>query len=217
MLSKLSCNFSSDSRHCPAATQHQNRRNISPFTTTETATTSTKACTKTGITFAPTPPTTAAGTTTVGKPSTSSASLLATTTRKSTTLSTTSSQPTAPTSTATLTIPSGSNRTSLFSQCGGLNWSGPKCCKLGYTCTAVNPLSSQCAQNPFNVTDLPYMSDRQGSRGWGSSSYKLTPLTLPPTLRQPACAETWAQCGGIGYSGPKCCKDGYTCAIVNAY
>ncbi|KAL6155791.1 hypothetical protein ACJQWK_05179 [Exserohilum turcicum] len=33
---------------------------------------------------------------------------------------------------------------------------------------------------------------------------------------QAGCAAPWAQCGGQGFSGAKCCTSG-TCKVVNAY
>ncbi|KXS17926.1 hypothetical protein M427DRAFT_490956 [Gonapodya prolifera JEL478] len=38
-----------------------------------------------------------------------------------------------------------------------------------------------------------------------------------PIFQSPTCAEGWAQWDGIGYSGPKCCQDGYACVTVNPY
>lgn len=31
------------------------------------------------------------------------------------------------------------------------------------------------------------------------------------------CVNKWAQCGGIGYTGPTCCQDGLTCHKINKY
>jgi len=31
------------------------------------------------------------------------------------------------------------------------------------------------------------------------------------------CASKWAQCGGIGFKGPTCCKSGSTCHKISDY
>jgi len=31
------------------------------------------------------------------------------------------------------------------------------------------------------------------------------------------CADKWAQCGGVGFSGITCCKSGYHCHELNSY
>jgi len=31
------------------------------------------------------------------------------------------------------------------------------------------------------------------------------------------CADKWAQCGGLGFTGPTCCKEGYFCHELNPY
>ncbi|KIJ34867.1 carbohydrate-binding module family 1 protein [Sphaerobolus stellatus SS14] len=41
-----------------------------------------------------------------------------------------------------------------------------------------------------------------------------TPPTQPPTG---GTAAHWAQCGGIGFTGPTVCAAPYTCQVSNAY
>ncbi|KXS21428.1 carbohydrate-binding module family 1 protein [Gonapodya prolifera JEL478] len=38
----------------------------------------------------------------------------------------------------------------LYYQCGGINWSGPTCCKTGSHCVVQNPYYSQCIQDQNN-------------------------------------------------------------------
>ncbi|KAL2261272.1 hypothetical protein VTK26DRAFT_4493 [Humicola hyalothermophila] len=49
----------------------------------------------------------------------------------------------------------------------------------------------------------------------GGSTPTAAPTTASP---QPTagCASLWAQCGGLGYSGPTCCAQG-TCIVLNDY
>jgi hypothetical protein len=39
----------------------------------------------------------------------------------------------------------------------------------------------------------------------------------PSNVNDKNCAEKWAQCGGIGFNGPTCCKSGSTCQQLNQY
>jgi len=39
----------------------------------------------------------------------------------------------------------------------------------------------------------------------------------PISTNESQCAEKWAQCGGVGFSGPTCCKSGSTCHEINKY
>ena len=39
----------------------------------------------------------------------------------------------------------------------------------------------------------------------------------PSNVNDQNCADKWAQCGGIGFNGPTCCKSGSTCQQINQY
>jgi len=41
--------------------------------------------------------------------------------------------------------------------------------------------------------------------------------TSVETPKPEQCAKRWAQCGGVGYDGPTCCEEGYTCRALNNY
>ena len=55
------------------------------------------------------------------------------------------------------------------------------------------------------------------------------PVTVTVTIRETVtvygnqqgndsqCADKWAQCGGIGFNGPTCCKSGSSCQKLNDY
>ncbi|KAK6352960.1 hypothetical protein TWF696_004951 [Orbilia brochopaga] len=44
-----------------------------------------------------------------------------------------------------------------------------------------------------------------------------TPTTTTPGGNNGSCSSKWGQCGGIGWTGPKCCQSGSTCNAQNAY
>jgi len=50
-----------------------------------------------------------------------------------------------------------------------------------------------------------------------------TTVWTAPTTTDPEetddshCAEVWAQCGGINFNGPNCCKTGLICVHFNPY
>ncbi|KXS09052.1 hypothetical protein M427DRAFT_64858 [Gonapodya prolifera JEL478] len=64
------------------------------------------------------------------------------------------------------------------------------------TKTATRTTTATCA---FCVVQNPYCSQC---------------LQAP---NNPSCAGTYAQCGGIGYTGPTCCQAGFACVVVNPY
>jgi len=41
--------------------------------------------------------------------------------------------------------------------------------------------------------------------------------TTAPGVTGGSCSAEWGQCGGIGWTGPKCCNSGTTCQVGNAY
>jgi len=50
-----------------------------------------------------------------------------------------------------------------------------------------------------------------------SSSTTHTTTTTTTTAASGSCSIHYAQCGGIGWTGPTCCVTGYTCTYSNAY
>ena len=48
-----------------------------------------------------------------------------------------------------------------------------------------------------------------------TSASRTTVRTTTTTAAPSECAARWGQCGGIGYTGPKCCVSGTTCKFSN--
>ena len=112
-------------------------------------------------------------------------------TLKSKTLSTTTNLPSStkipPTSTKT--IPRSTFSTSLSS-------------------TKIPPTSTKCLPVTVTVTEKVTITDKVTVTVYSSE---------PTNQSQGNCAAKWAQCGGIGFSGPTCCEQGTTCHEVNSY
>lgn len=86
-------------------------------------------------------------------------------------------------------------------QCGGQGYTGPTCCKDGWSCIYINQWWSQC-DDPAYFTPTP------------------VPTRMPtfPDGSVPAnCKPKIGQCGGQGYTGPTCCKDGWSCVYINEW
>ncbi|KAK6526189.1 hypothetical protein TWF281_011224 [Arthrobotrys megalospora] len=66
-----------------------------------------------------------------------------TTTPRPTTTPTTTPRTTTPTTRAVTTTPPPGNCGGLYTQCGGVGWTGATCCTTG-TCKVLNPYYSQC-------------------------------------------------------------------------
>ena len=86
----------------------------------------------------------------------------------------------------------------LYTQCGGVDWTGATCCVAGGDCECQNAAYCQC---------LPSSSNDDGG---------VAPLPSPTPRPTPAptelsCAAPWDQCGGIGWTGTRCCQAGGTC------
>lgn len=97
-----------------------------------------------------------------------------------------------------------------YAQCGGFHWTGATCCPLGFVCKKSNDYYSQCLPG----TAFPTLSP---------TNYPTGP-TVPPGVpsqsptKRPTAAPTitctnglYAQCGGVGFTGVKCCPNGAWC------
>lgn len=84
----------------------------------------------------------------------------------------------------------------LWGQCGGVGFAGPSCCRRG-TCT------------PRPLPRLP--SYRQCLKGVASSNRSNGSAEEPASSNETQCADLWGKCGGEGYAGPTCCKEGSVC------
>ncbi|CAF0954541.1 unnamed protein product [Rotaria sordida] len=83
----------------------------------------------------------------------------------------------------------------LWEQCGGIGWNGPKTCCSPYVCQYNNDWYSQCLT--------------------GSAQSATTVSTGTLTTVNQGCSAQWAQCGGIGWNGPKTCCSPYVCQYNN--
>ncbi|KAJ3272458.1 hypothetical protein HDV01_005527 [Terramyces sp. JEL0728] len=85
----------------------------------------------------------------------------------------------------------------VWGQCGGASWTGATCCAAGSHCSAGSPPNkwfSQCLPGSGNTqkTTVPKPT---------------TPSSTPST----GCGALFAQCGGQGFTGKKCCQSGLKC------
>ena len=87
----------------------------------------------------------------------------------------------------------------LWSQCGGIGWAGSTTCCPGSSCKYNSPYYSQCLA---------------GSTGVASPSP--SPSASSPSSGGASCSVLYAQCGGIGWTGPSSCCSG-TCTFSNPY
>jgi hypothetical protein len=87
-----------------------------------------------------------------------------------------------------------------YGQCGGIGWTGPTECVLGYTCVKGNDWYSQCVPSPV-------------------AALSLAPVTVssqkPTAVANTGIQNAYGQCGGIGWTGPTQCVSGYNCVKGN--
>ena len=74
--------------------------------------------------------------------------------------------------------------------------------------TKIPPTSTKCLPVTVTVTEKVTITDKVTVTVYSSE---------PTNQSQGNCAAKWAQCGGIGFSGPTCCEQGTTCHEVNSY
>ncbi|ETV73955.1 hypothetical protein H257_11272 [Aphanomyces astaci] len=88
----------------------------------------------------------------------------------------------------------------LYAQCGGLRYTGATKCKQGLDCHRWNEWYSQCISP--DVGRIPAKTSVV-------TSPESTNFTDPPiTLHQ---VPAWHPCGGVNYTSPTECLDGYEC------
>ncbi|RHY64550.1 hypothetical protein DYB34_006976 [Aphanomyces astaci] len=88
----------------------------------------------------------------------------------------------------------------LYAQCGGLRYTGATKCKQGLDCHRWNEWYSQCISPDVG---------RIRAKTSVVTSPESTNFTNPPiTLHQ---VPAWHPCGGVNYTGPTECIDGYEC------
>ncbi|TGJ68592.1 hypothetical protein EYR41_007635 [Orbilia oligospora] len=83
-----------------------------------------------------------------------------------------------------------------YAQCGGINYSGGTRCEYGWECVRQDDYYSQCKPAP---TSVPLSTS--------SSSVSANTVTVG----------SYAQCGGIGYTGGTRCESGWECVRQDDY
>jgi len=118
----------------------------------------------------------------------------------------------------------------VWGQCGGSNWKGPFCCKVGNSCVEQNQWYSQC--KPGAVS--PAQSSSSGEQPAAEKPSETEPASEPEAEPEAesenedkgesssspsegtssdtsSCSDVWGQCGGSYWKGPFCCKTGNSC------
>ncbi|GAB0489485.1 hypothetical protein MMPV_000704 [Pyropia vietnamensis] len=84
----------------------------------------------------------------------------------------------------------------LWAHCGGRGWRGARCCRDGAVCRYIGPWHSQCRPAKEGGGD-PRHGRRAGRAG--------------------GCSPLWAHCGGRGWRGARCCRDGAVCRYIGPW
>merc|ERR1711939_461606 len=144
------------------------------------------------------------------------------------------------------TFPDGSvpaNCKPKIGQCGGQGYTGPTCCKDGWSCVYINEWWSQCddpeyyspTQTPTKApvgapsAPAPTPKPTQAPVAPASPTPKPTPVPTkapvnptpkptPAPSKQPTaggCSALYGQCAGLNWAGPTCCEAGSTCMYQN--
>ncbi|KAK6522431.1 hypothetical protein TWF281_002992 [Arthrobotrys megalospora] len=149
----------------------------------------------------------------------------------STSAPSTSTTPATTTSSTSSTSTSSTALAAAYAQCGGLTYVGPTKCVSGYYCSKSNDFYSQCIPDPNTavvVTSSTATSRSSSASGTSSSSTVASSTSGSPSVGSttsssssafstPTLAAAYAQCGGIGYSGPTTCVTGYWCSKSGDY
>ncbi|CAJ1332243.1 unnamed protein product [Effrenium voratum] len=138
-----------------------------------------------------------AGTTLTTTTATQATSAPVTTTSATSAPVTTTSTTSAPVTTTSTpgTTSVSRNCRGAYEQCGGKSWNGETCCIYGWECVFDNDFYSQCKPSSQPTTTKPLNCDAPG-----------TPIS-----------KLYQQCGGVSWSGAKCCEDGTVCVYDNDY
>ncbi|ORX42189.1 hypothetical protein BCR36DRAFT_587375 [Piromyces finnis] len=118
------------------------------------------------------------------------------------------------TSTTTSTIkPTDTCGNAPFYRCGGIGYVGSNCCTEGFVCKYQNPYYYQCVSEDSidydDPTELPIIIT--------TTSPVEQPTELPTEESDPCENGHFAKCGGVGFTGSKCCKKGFICQVQNKY
>jgi len=208
---------------------------VDPTTTVvEKTTTTTKAPTTTTTTekeITSTEEETTTTTTTTEKKTTT------TTTEKKTTKTTTDDEPT---ETPTEKCNAG------WARCGGIGFAGVECCVEGYYCKKQNEWYSQCVprtapkedddENDETTTVTTITKTKTVTKQPTTKTTVKTTITKTKTttideesttaaaeettktsIDEEECSGPYQKCGGIGFTGPHCCVEGWTCKDFNDY
>ena len=87
----------------------------------------------------------------------------------------------------------------------------PKTTTTTTTTTTLPPKSTKCI--PVTIT----VTEKSKTTITLKETVTVTVKAGPSNVNDKNCAEKWAQCGGIGFNGPTCCKSGSTCQQLNQY
>lgn len=132
----------------------------------------------------------------------------------------------------------------LYSQCGGLGYTGPTTCSNGINCYRQHEYYSQClascptgwdCNKPSSSTSVPLFGQCGGTsyKGLTTCAPGLTCFVQNAFYSQclencpngwlcngkpdPNQAELYGQCGGLGYKGPNKCAPGSICFMQHEY
>ncbi|AEO62210.1 glycoside hydrolase family 6 protein [Thermothielavioides terrestris NRRL 8126] len=115
---------------------------------------------------------------------------------------------------------------SVWSQCGGIGWSGATCCASGNTCVELNPYYSQCLPNSQVTTSTSKTtstttrsSTTSHSSGPTSTSTTTTSspvVTTPPSTSIPGGASSTASWSGNPFSGVQMWANDYYASEVSS-
>ena len=108
---------------------------------------------------------------------------------------------------------------SLYSQCGGIGYTGSTQCPPGSYCAKNSDWWSQC--NPGASPDIsstavppppvPSTTNSNSQEQPSSSSSVPLPSSSAPAPVPSGSVPFWGQCGGLSYTGPTQCVVGATC------
>lgn len=133
----------------------------------------------------------------------------------------TTSSPTEAVTTSSPTEGDSGTCSSVWKQCGGVNWDGPTCCESGLVCNYQNKWYSQCipsSEPTRQPTDPTTSSPTQGSTASPTRSPTDEITTSKPTASpDTSCASLWDQCGGENHNGPTCCEGTAVCNYQNQW
>mmetsp|Transcript_78472 Transcript_78472/g.227789 ORF Transcript_78472/g.227789 Transcript_78472/m.227789 type:complete len:686 (+) Transcript_78472:66-2123(+) len=103
----------------------------------------------------------------------------------------------------------------IHEQCGGVGWSGPTCCARGLVCHRINEWWSGCRKEEERKAETTTTTTSTAAAFVDHPASDAV-FEAPEAAGGVAeCAAPHKQCGGISWSGPVCCTDGYECRFQN--